>query len=826
MQMNLSRNPLRITTQRLRRDPSAARPPHSSIGRHHLREHLRSARRIRSLFNSRVRGWLKGGGIAGLQRLDFLHNSAIKVLSIPRNRERLDFKLRRIHSMRKTLSLPLLLIGAATVATAAPLQQVTIAEGFHDPMSLALAPDGDVYFVEREGRIFRVRPSTGGVFLIGELRVSALRESAPKSDSAVEDGLQGIALDPNFAQNQRLYLFYSDPDQMLERLSRFQLKDGKLDLASELKLLEVPAERHDRICHHGGSLEFGPDGLLYLSLGDNTNPFASDGYAPIDDRPDRTPWDAQRSAGNTNDLRGKILRIRPTETGYEIPPGNLFPKGMDKTRPEIYVMGCRNPFRISIDSKNSTLYWGEVGPDANNPGDKGPAGHDEVNQAKQAGNFGWPFLVADNKPYPIVDFTNGKPGRMTDPAAPKNTGSRNTGLVDLPPAQSAFIWYPYGESAEFPVMGKGGRNAMAGPVFYYDANRKYNLLSKEDDHTLLTYDWVRGKIWKAKLGEGEKLEKLEILDEGYRHPMDLEMAKDGSLWLIDYGSEWWFNKNGKIVHLLPPSSNQSPTIAIEAVAGNNATFAVKSATDPDGDPITVTWWLTTGASEQKLGSGSQIVVPDVGGTEIRAVASDGKSPVTVARISLQKEVKMPELVLKLEGAPQSVDFGEELAFKISSENLPDAKQVSVRARYIPATGHDAGSPMLPKEVSKLVTANQCFACHQVDVTSVGPAYVKVALQYRDQDEALDRLKEKLKTGSAGVWGEVPMPPQAALRDADADTILRAILTLADGVTEAKATLEGKLTLAPKPASAEAGGAWEFSAEAPGYTTAKFRLPAK
>ncbi|RYD33601.1 MAG: cytochrome C, partial [Verrucomicrobiaceae bacterium] len=213
--------------------------------------------------------------------------------------------------MRK-LSLLLLCAGAAS---AAPLQKHTLVERLRDPMSLAVAPDGDVYVVEREGRLLRIRPSTGGVFEIGNLPVSALRAIEPKSNSAVEDGLQGIAIDPGFATNRRIYLYYSHPEKLLDRLSRFTIKNGKLDLKSELVLIDVPSERHDRICHHGGSVQFGPDGLLYLSIGDNTNPFESDGYAPIDNRENRTPWDAQRSSGNTNDLRGKILRIRPTTKG-------------------------------------------------------------------------------------------------------------------------------------------------------------------------------------------------------------------------------------------------------------------------------------------------------------------------------------------------------------------------------------------------------------------------------------------------------------------------------------------------------------------------------
>ena len=133
---------------------------------------------------------------------------------------------------------------------------------------------------------------------------------------------------------------------------------------------------------------------MFLSTGDDTNPFASDGYAPIDFREDREGWDALRTSGNTNDLRGKILRINPENDGtYTIPEGNLFPDGMEKTRPEIYVMGNRNPYRISVDKKTGFLYWGEIGPDAGKTSpDRGPEGFVEFNQARKPGIYGWPFL--------------------------------------------------------------------------------------------------------------------------------------------------------------------------------------------------------------------------------------------------------------------------------------------------------------------------------------------------------------------------------------------------------------------------------------------------
>jgi cytochrome c len=703
--------------------------------------------------------------------------------------------------------------------SAAEIDSTFFAGNLRDPMELAVAPDGDLYVVEREGRVLRVRPATGGVFVIGDLKVTALRQEDRNSPWAREDGLLGIALDPGFASNRRLYLYYSHPQEMLNRLSRFELKDGRLDLASEKILLDVRSDRRDRVCHHGGSVEFGPDGLLYLSTGDNTNPFESDGYAPIDDRDGRDHANAMRSAGNSNDLRGKILRIKPTEDGYEIPAGNLFPPGTPKTRPEIYVMGCRNPFRISIDPRTGTLYWGEVGPDAGNPSDKGPSGHDEVNQAKQAGNFGWPFVIADNKPYAIVDFTTRKPGAMTDPAAPKNPGKHNTGITELPPAQKAFIWYPYADSPEFPVMGSGGRNAMAGPVFYYEPGRTYNLLAKEDDATLLVYDWMRSKIWKAKLEDGEKLGKIETLIDGLKHPMDLEMGADGSVWLLEYGTDWYFNKDGRIRRLRPADGNKPPVVTI-AAAGSTYTA---TASDPDGGPVTIDWWLTVGAEETKLGTGPTWV-HNGGGSELRAVATDAKGAVAVASQALQADEALPALALEFAAKPARLGFGENLAFSI--QGAADPAKVVVRARYIPPTGHDAGGPQFASSIQELVVSKQCLACHQVDKPSVGPAYLDVAMKYRGNADAAAVLVAKLRNGGAGVWGEVPMPPQAAVSEAEGGTLVAAILGLAEGMAESRGAASGTLKLPPAPASAGPGGAWEITAEAPGHTAARQRIAAE
>ena len=150
---------------------------------------------------------------------------------------------------------------------------------------------------------------------------------------------------------------------------------------------------------------------------------------------------------------------------YSIPDGNLFAKGTPKTRPEIYIMGDRNPWRPSVDSKTGWLYWGEVGPDANEDSKTTRMGMDEFNQARGPGYFGWPYFIGENVGYPMYDYIHDSVYPPQDPAKPVNHSVNNTGITELPPAQPAFISYPYRNSEKYPLVGSGGRCAVGGPVY-------------------------------------------------------------------------------------------------------------------------------------------------------------------------------------------------------------------------------------------------------------------------------------------------------------------------------------------------------------------------
>ena len=295
---------------------------------------------------------------------------------------------------------------------------------FFEPTEMTILPNFDILVLQRRGEIMLYKAATQKVKQVGFLN-TYYKTSTPGVNA--EEGLLGLAKDPNYAKNNWVYIYYSPADTSVNRLSRFTFKNDTLDNSTEKTILEVKSQR-EICCHTGGSIAFGPDGLLYFSAGDNSTPFnergatyVTSGYGPANDIPGHQQYDARRSSSNTNDLRGKIMRIRVKDDGsYEIPDGNLFPKGQEKTRPEIYVMGNRNPYRISVDQKNSYLYWGEVGPDAQNDSmaTRGPRGYDEVNQARKAGYFGWPLFVGNNYAYRQYDYATGVSGALYDPPNP------------------------------------------------------------------------------------------------------------------------------------------------------------------------------------------------------------------------------------------------------------------------------------------------------------------------------------------------------------------------------------------------------------------------
>ena len=668
--------------------------------------------------------------------------------------------------------------------------EVTVlATGMKRPMEMDIAPDGTIYFIELEGRLRAYDPGTREITEVGEVTIT----------TAQENGLIGLALDPNFAETQWIFLQYSPPDFSGQHISRFTLKDGKLDLESEKVLLKYEEQRKE-CCHHAGSLHFGPRGELFISTGDNTHPHGdSQGYAPIDERSERSPWDAQKSAANTNSYNGKILRIRPTpEGGYEIPEGNLFPADGSQGRPEIYVMGCRNPWRMTVDSETGFVYWGEVGPDASNDGPRGPRGYDEINQARRAGNFGWPYFIADNRPYADVNFETGEIGARYDVNAPVNESPNNTGARVLPPAQPALLYYPYADSPEFPELGKGGRTACAGPVYHYPKESKSpTRFPAAYDKCLFVYEWTRHWIKVVHLDAKGDVVSIEPFMPEYNfvRPIDMAFGRDGVLYAIEYGETWGENPDTKLIRIDYVRGNRPPIVV--AKAENNigrqpleVTLSSEGTFDKDAnDKLSYVWRLTSNVDPQAApkvvsqDASATITIEDAGIYNAELVVTDSEGVARAATVPILVGNSRPVIQFDQPREGDFYDDSRPIEYRLivkdredgtnideiaDAEDLdlldPDSPtRVTVNALFSPgslssgdSTGKaDAGPPGLRR-----MKSSDCFNCHAVDQKRVGPPLLDIANKYRGKDGALEASVQRVLKGSTGAWGKVPMSPHS------------------------------------------------------------------
>ena len=611
----------------------------------------------------------------------------------------------------------------------------------------------------------------------------------------------GLAVDPNYEKNNWIYLFYSAPgDESIQHVSRFDLTDDKLDLASEKILLKIPTLR--KCCHSGGALEFGPKGNLFITLGDNTNPFESSGYAPIDERPERALWDAQKSAANTNDLRGKILRIKVNEDGsYDIPEGNLFAKGTEKTRPEIYTMGHRNPYRISVDSKRGYVYWGDVGPDArvDSLETRGPRGYDEMNQARKAGNFGWPLFIGDNKPYVAYNYETGESGTAFDPEKPINNSRNNTGLTELPPAQPAYVFYPYVDTSEFPQVATGGRNAMAGPTYYSDMYADGGGLPGYYDGKVIIYDWMRGWMMAVHLFEDGSFNKMEPFasDIDVNNLIDMEMGPDGRMYLLEYGSGWFSqNDDSALSYVEFNGGNRPPVIdnmIVDKTSGKLplSVTAKVEARDREEDPVSYIWNLGNGETKETTEPEISYTYDTAGEYKISVDVKDTNGEAAKSEmVAVVAGNSRPEVDIAITSGNSSFYVpGQPVGYEVSVTDAEggeiDPSNIFVSVDYLEGMDKVAMS-LGHQQVSAAVTgkaltqAMDCKTCHKEAEASIGPTYLDVAKKYKDDENAMAYLQKKIKEGGTGVWGEVMMPAHPNVTSDESRQIALYIQSLVGG----------------------------------------------
>jgi glucose/arabinose dehydrogenase len=266
-------------------------------------------------------------------------------------------------------------LGGAPASAAqlpAGFQETTVATGLPGATAMAWGPGGEIYVAGRAGSIWVLRPGAPEPIEMGTIAVAIEGER----------GLSGIAVDPDFAANQQLWIYYTaDEEPARNRLARVTVRRDRL--AGEEVLLEGPDLAHDR--HNGGCLRFAPDKNLFLTVGDD--------------------YQGAVTAQNPHDIRGKVLRL---DRDGGPAPGNPF-RGNGDGDPRVFALGFRNPWRCAIRPGTGQLFVGDVGEDK----------WEEIDIVTAGANYGWPTVEGPDPAgrsgfaYPLFSYPHTGDGRAS-----------------------------------------------------------------------------------------------------------------------------------------------------------------------------------------------------------------------------------------------------------------------------------------------------------------------------------------------------------------------------------------------------------------------------
>ncbi|MDJ0755895.1 MAG: PQQ-dependent sugar dehydrogenase [Ardenticatenaceae bacterium] len=452
-----------------------------------------------------------------------------------------------------TLPIGLLIFLMSAVAGAAPaadppaLSLKPIANGFANPLAVVASP------LENDGRLF-VLQKEGGIRVIdknGQVLPDLFLDVGSLIGTAGERGLLGMAFDPNFSENGHFYLNYTRKSDGATMVSRFTL-DSPLanqgNIATEKPIIRIPQDFEN---HNGGDIHFGPDGYLYIALGDGGS-----------------GDDPNNRAQTLSNLLGSILRIDIDETAglpadcgqigsYSVPADNPFVNEAGACN-EIWAYGIRNAWRMSFDRLTGDMYFGDVGQNS----------REEVNfqPASSSGgeNYGWRCLEG-NIPTPGVPACT--PGGNYVPPIydyPRTLGNSVTGGYvyrgeSFPRMKGIYIFGDFGSGQLFRSVNDGGWSTTVAE----DLSISIVSFDETNEGELLVVDYSGGAVY-------------QIIDE-----LGLNVAQDGPTVV----------QNGQQTELSFTVTNVGSAIAPAVVLTNTLPAGVSYVSGGSWDGSTVTWNL-------------------------------------------------------------------------------------------------------------------------------------------------------------------------------------------------------------------------------------------
>jgi len=383
-------------------------------------------------------------------------------------------------------------LAAASIALATPalaedapftLKQEFAACALERPISLVIPPDGT-------GRLFLVE-QTGTVVILPQDRSAAGTKTfldvsgLMAVENNFEEGLVGFAFHPHYQENGRFFTCYAQQNPKINRLSEWRVSatdPGAADPASERILLEVARPYWN---HNSGTLLFGPDGMLYFSVGDGGK-----------------RDDVARLSQNLFVLNGKILRIdvdsRTGRRPYGIPSDNPFVK-TEGAQPEIWSFGLRNPWGLAFDQETGAFWCADVGQDQ----------REEINIIVKGGNYGWSYREG------FLPFAH-----RTDPPPPKATlidpvfdYERSQGISitggfvsrgeALPELRGAYIYGDWGSGKIWALRTEGPDHKVVSNTLLISPDpsnpgyAKPTAFAEDEKRELLVLDWA-GRIFRLQ----------------------------------------------------------------------------------------------------------------------------------------------------------------------------------------------------------------------------------------------------------------------------------------------------------------------------------------
>jgi glucose/arabinose dehydrogenase len=374
-----------------------------------------------------------------------------------------------------------------------------VTSGLTVPTAFAFLPDGRVIVTQKDGRVFLV---TEGAPL-----TSAALTLQPSEEN--ERGISGVTVDPNFASNGYIYVYYTTSEQSCvgptcdqasrdatqgqafagptNRVSRFIVTGDTIDPYSEVVMLDgIPS---DSGYHNAGCMAFGPDGFLYVTTGDGGE----------------TPAHAQ----DLGSLSGKVLRI--TANG-SVPPDNPY-VGVPGARPEVWALGFRNPWKFTFDERGRLLL-----------GDVGENDWEEVNIVTRGGNYGWPWFegpeltdagreaLGDDAGAALLASSN-QPSAASARRPPRRSRVAETHYI--PPAYT----YPHDGLSEAIILG-----AVPGSVSSYPEMYRQRLFFA---------DLIQEHVWSITL-DGDGTPAVQPFADGVGLTTQLKGGPDGNVWFVSF----------------------------------------------------------------------------------------------------------------------------------------------------------------------------------------------------------------------------------------------------------------------------------------------------